>query len=82
MWLSDVFDDYGDIVVPNADRFVIRGGNKSTVLVNEGDGVHGSQMLVVLLGDLRRIHVVLERGRQCECHTNEMQTRQHCSIPE
>lgn len=62
VWLGDVFDDNGDVVVPNADRLVIRSGNKSTILVDECNGVHGSQMLVVLLGDLRRVHVVLERG--------------------
>jgi hypothetical protein len=59
MWLGDVLDHHRDIEIPGTDRFVIRRRDEPPVVVDEGDRVHGTQVLVVLLSDLARVHVVL-----------------------
>ena len=60
VWFGDVLDNDGDIVVPSSNGFIVRGRDESTVVVDEGDGVDGSEMLVVLLDDLIGVDVVLE----------------------
>ncbi len=57
--LGDVLDDDRNVVVPRADRFVVRGGDKPPILVDERDSVHGPQMLVVLLHDFTGIDIIL-----------------------
>lgn len=37
VWLGDVFDDYGNVVVPNADRLIIGRRDEPTILVDECD---------------------------------------------
>lgn len=58
--LSDVLDHDRDIVVPRSDRLVVRGRDEPAVVVDEGDRVDGSEMLVVLLRDLVGVGVVLQ----------------------
>lgn len=60
--LCDVLDDNRDVEVPGADGLVIGGRHEPPVFVNEGDRVHGSQMLVVFLRYLSRVHVVLQNN--------------------
>jgi len=60
VWFGDVLDDDGNIVVPSSNGLVVRGRDEPTVVVDEGDGVDGSEMLVVLLDDLIGVDVVLE----------------------
>lgn len=59
VWLGDIFDDDGDVVVPSSNRLVIGRGDESSVLVHECDGVDRSQVLVVCLDDLMRSCVIL-----------------------
>ena len=56
---GNVLDHDGYIVVPRPDGFIVRGSDKAAVFVDKGDRVDGSQVLVVFLGDVARIHVVL-----------------------
>jgi hypothetical protein len=60
MWLSDVLDDNRYVKVPCSYGFVIRCGHETPVLVNEGDGINGAQVLIVLLSDLACVHVILD----------------------
>ena len=60
VWLCNVLDHHGDIIVPCADRLVIRGCHEPPVLVYEGDRVDRAQMLIILLCDLSRVHIVLK----------------------
>jgi hypothetical protein len=57
--LGNVFDDDGDIVIPPSDRLVVRSRQESSVVVDPGDGVDGSQVLIVLLRDLLLSQIVL-----------------------
>ena len=55
----DVLDNNRDVEVPGADGLVIGGGHEPSVLVNEGDCVHWSEMLVVFLGNLAGVDIIL-----------------------
>jgi hypothetical protein len=57
--VGDIFDDDGDVPVPDTDRLVVRGRDEPAVFVDEGDGVDRPEMLVVFLRDLARLGVVL-----------------------
>lgn len=57
--LSDDLDRDGNVKVPHPHRFVVGRGDETPVLVNERDGVDRSKMLIILLHDLPRSHVVL-----------------------
>jgi len=48
----DEFDGDGDVEVPGAEGFVVRGGDEAAVFVAEGDGVDGAEMVVVFLRHL------------------------------
>jgi hypothetical protein len=61
--LRDVLDHDGNVVVPNSDRLVVRRGDESTVVVDKVDRVDGSEVLVVLLRDVARGHIVLLEER-------------------
>jgi len=58
----NVLDDDGYVIVPGADSFIVRGGDKPTIFVDKCDRIDGTQVLVVFLRDVARIHIVL-RGR-------------------
>lgn len=57
--LGNVLDHHRYVVVPCPDRFVVRRSNKSSILIDKRDRVDWPQVLVVLLCNLARIHVVL-----------------------
>jgi len=59
--LGNVLDDDRNVEVPRSDSFIIGGRHESTILVDEGDRVDRSQVLVILLSDFSRVHVVLQR---------------------
>ena len=59
VWLGDVFDDNWDVIVPTANRLVVRCRQESSVVIDESDRIDGSQMLVVCLRNLLLPHVVL-----------------------
>lgn len=42
VWLGDVFDHNGDIVVPSSNSFIVGSGNESPIVVHKSNGVHGS----------------------------------------
>lgn len=56
---GNVLDHNRNIIVPYTDRFVVRSGDKPPIFVNECDRVYRSQMLIILLRDFPRIHIVL-----------------------
>lgn len=60
---SNVLDHDGDIEVPCPYGLVIRRRDKATVFINEGDSVHRPQMLVVFLGNLTRVHIILQNAQ-------------------
>jgi hypothetical protein len=60
VWLSDIFDNNGDVKVPCSNGFVVRSCYKTSVLVYECDGIDGSQVLIVLLRNLSRVNIILE----------------------
>lgn len=62
MGLGDVLDHDRDIEVPGSYRFIIRGRDKPSVFVNEGNRVHRPQVLIVLLCDFTRVHIILQRS--------------------
>ncbi len=47
--LGDELDGDGDVVLPRAQGLVVRGGDEAAVGVDEGDGVDGAEVVVVLL---------------------------------
>ena len=57
--LGNVLDNDGNIELPCTDRLVVRSRDESAVVVDEGDSIDRSKMLVVLLRDIARVHVVL-----------------------
>ena len=59
--LCDIFDHNRNVKVPCPDRLVVRSGHKSPIFVNECDGVHWSQMLIVFLSDLTAVDIVLKK---------------------
>jgi len=42
VWLRDVFDHNGDVVVPTSYRFVVRCRDESSILINKRDGIDWS----------------------------------------
>ena len=58
--LGDVLDYNRNVIVPCANRLVIRGSHKSPVFVYECNRIDRSQMLVVFLYNLSRIDIVLK----------------------
>lgn len=42
------------------EGLIVRGSNEAAILVAEGDGIYGAQMVVVFLGHLARAGIVLE----------------------
>ena len=58
--LGDEFDGDGDVEFPGAEGLVVRGGDEAAVLVNEGDGVDGLEVVVVFLRHLPGASVVLD----------------------
>ena len=58
--LCDEFYRHGDIEFPCAERLVVGGGDEAAVLVAEGDGVDGAEVVVVLLGHFAGARVVLD----------------------
>ena len=57
---SDEFDGDVDVEFPCAKGLVVRGGDETAIFIAEGDGVYGSEMVVVFLGHLARAGIVLE----------------------
>lgn len=90
MGFGNVFYYDGYIIVPCADSLVVRGGHEPSVLVDKGDGVDGSQVLVILLCDLTRVDIILERRvsamiRMVTWHTcmiflSDMPARKMCCL--
>ena len=56
---SNVLDYDRYIIVPCPDRFIVRSGDKPTIFIDKRNCVDWSQVLVVFLGDVARIHIVL-----------------------
>lgn len=59
MGFCDVLDHDWDIVVPRSDGFIVRRRDETSIFVDERNRVDGTQVLVVFLGDLSRVHVIL-----------------------
>ena len=59
MRLGNILDHNRDVPVPGTDCLVIRSGDETLVVVDEGDCVHRAQMLVILLRDLPAVDVIL-----------------------
>ena len=59
MGFCNVLDHDGYIIVPRSNSFIIRGSDKPTIFVDERNRVHRSQVLVVFLRNLARLHIVL-----------------------
>ena len=57
--LCDILDDNRDVEVPGSDGLVIGCRDETPVLIDEGNRVHRTKVLVVFLRNLPRIHVVL-----------------------
>ncbi len=75
VWLSDVLDNDRDVKVPCAYRFIIRSRDESSVLVDEGDSIDGAEMLIVFLGNVTRIHIILDAS-QIECQLKRVTLRE------
>jgi len=52
VWFCDELDGYRYAVFPCAQGFVVGCGDEPAVLVDEGDGVYGTEMVVVFLDHL------------------------------
>ena len=59
MGFRNVLDHDGDIIVPRPDSFVVRGSDEPTIFVDKRDRVYRSQVLVIFLRNLARIHIIL-----------------------
>lgn len=57
--LCNILDDNRNIKVPCSNGLVVGSRNKSSVVINKGNGIDGAQMLVILLGNLPGIDIVL-----------------------
>lgn len=64
--IRNQFDRHGNIKVPHAHRLVVARRDEATVVIDEGDGVDRSEVLIVLLGDLAGTDVVLRERRERE----------------
>lgn len=60
VWFSDEFDGHGDVDFPRTEGLVVAGGDEAAVLVAEGDGVYGTEMVVVFLGHFAGVGVELD----------------------
>ena len=56
---GDVFDDNRDVKVPCTYSLVVRRRGEPSILIDESDRIHRSQMLVIFLRDLTSVYVVL-----------------------
>jgi len=56
---GNVFDDYWDIVVPSTYRFIVRGRNETTILIDESNSIDRPKMLIIRLNDFVRSQIVL-----------------------
>jgi hypothetical protein len=63
--LRDIFDHNWNVVVPSSDSFIVGCCYEPPVLVHEGDSVDRTQMLIVFLRDLPRVHVILLKSAGC-----------------
>lgn len=59
MRFCDVLYHDRNIVIPSTDGLIVRRRDKPSVLVHKSDSIDRTQMLVILLGYLPRIHVIL-----------------------
>lgn len=59
MWLGNIFDHDGNVIVPCSYGLIVRCGYESAVVIHECDAVHWPKMLVVFLDNFGRVHVVL-----------------------
>ena len=59
MRFCDILDHNGDVIIPGTNGLVVRGRDKASVLVDESDSVDRTQVLIILLGNLPRVHVIL-----------------------
>lgn len=59
--LGDVLDNHRNVIVPASDGFIIRSGDKSSVLIHERDGVYRAKMLIVSLHNLTLSQVILKK---------------------
>ena len=57
---GDEFDRHGDVVFPSAEGLVVGGGDEAAVVVDEGDGVDGPEVVVVFLGHVAGAGVELD----------------------
>ena len=57
--LLEVFDGHRDVVLPHQDLLVVRCAHELAAVVEEGDGVAGLQVVVVLLTHRARAAVPL-----------------------
>ena len=64
MWLGDVLDYHRNIEVPSSYSLIVRCRHKSSILIDEGDGIDRAQMLIVLLSNFARIYVILKENGQ------------------
>ena len=61
VWFCDIFDHDWDVKVPCTYGLVIGRRHEPPVVINEGDSVHRTEMLVVFLGNLARVHIILHK---------------------
>ena len=47
--VRDILHVHGDVPLPDPHGLVVTGGDKPSVLVDEGDRVHGCQMSIIFL---------------------------------
>lgn len=66
VWLGDILDHYRDIIVPCTNRLVVTRRHEPSVLINEGNGIDGTQVLVVFLHNLARAEIVLRQSKRRE----------------
>ena len=57
--LGNVLDNNWNVIIPSSNRFVVGRRHESSILVDEGNGVDRSQVLVVCLDYLVRSCIVL-----------------------
>lgn len=75
MGFRDVFDHDRYIIIPSPDGFVVRRSDKPTIFVHKRDRVYRSQVLVIFLRDLARIHIILGTTCQHPLRDIELDTR-------
>ena len=63
---GNVLDDDRNVKVPSPYCFVVRCCNEPPILVDECNSVDRPKMLVVFLGDISRVHVILENDKSSD----------------